>query len=426
MMNTMDQIEVRYGEDGKLVSIQEFFKAENLSGITKKIQDSLKDLYRLNGENNPPLFHFPNFPKDKPLIVDCTTPTDDDCMAHYKNGEHIIEFVRNLHDNPHITNSSFTGLLAHELAHAEVDVIECRDIVENGNQYALIQLINEANAFAKQHMIEGILDNNQVPYSDLERTNAVKSEMEWLVQSDYYRYRWDSYYPMKSGDLPLTSIPHIFHLPDDLLASIPTLPELVSSDFYQEFRERSWTDLRDRSADIFNFFWNRYSTPADVKNLLRNIIFNKDTSTENLYKDLRMVHFLLEFRGKDGKTPMLDEDIFKEVFQHRSVKNDMSNSKFLILLESKVDSDGNRLFPEDFSKKAQNMTLSEFTTCFDHFFDFAGWKPLYGSRNLKSVNSSGLQSFLKKHSLSTQSEVPEVQKRKQGRASQLPDRQAVR
>ena len=54
--NTMDQIKIRYGEDGKLVSIKEFLQTENLSGITKKIQDSTKTLYQLNETENP-LFH---------------------------------------------------------------------------------------------------------------------------------------------------------------------------------------------------------------------------------------------------------------------------------------------------------------------------------------------------------------------------------
>ena len=195
-MNTMDQIKVKYRKDGKLVSIQSFLQDKNVSGITKKIQEATRTLYNIN-DTPPPLFNFPDFPKNAPLIIDCITPTSDDCAAHYKTGKHIIEFVENLHNNPHLDNCSFTEILAHELTHAEQDVDEInRTLRQNGLRYHQINLLMEAQAFAKGRLVYSILNGQNGYSSDSERISAVNDEITWLIRSPYYLCRWAETYPL--------------------------------------------------------------------------------------------------------------------------------------------------------------------------------------------------------------------------------------
>ena len=58
--NTMDVIWVRLDKD-TVLPITEFFQRKELTGFTKRIQQDLERLYKLNEEHT--LFHFPEFEK---------------------------------------------------------------------------------------------------------------------------------------------------------------------------------------------------------------------------------------------------------------------------------------------------------------------------------------------------------------------------
>lgn len=364
-MNTMDQIKIRHGKDGKLVSIQEFLKTEGLSGMTKKIQDSLGDLYRMNGENDPTLFHFPDFPKDAPLIIDCTTPTYSDCMAHYKTGKHIIEFVKNLHDNPNFDNYTFTELLAHELTHAEQDTTEIHKLAkENGYRYHQIHILMEAQAFAKGKKIQGMLKGEKWFASENENIYAVEREIQRLRTDRFYRNLWGKNFPIKKEDKVLTSIPTDFHLSNNLLSSICEFPRDVLNPEFKDIDE-----IREDPEKVYTYFLHemddkkRFSS-ADL--LLDKMLFNENATAETLFQDLEMIDFIINLSNSEGK-PIFSENDLKDRFFFKEAMEGIEESKLLKELEKSTDSEGKFLFSENFSEKAKGMSISEFSKCIQNY-----------------------------------------------------------
>lgn len=363
-MNTMDQIQIRYGDDDRVCSIQNFLKLQDLSGITLKIQQSLKTLYQLN-EKDPPFFHFPDFPEDKPLLVDCMTATTDDCAAHYIPGEHIIEFVKNLHDNPSLDNKSFTVLLAHELTHAEQDVDEIRDkAYNNGLNYHQINLLMEAQAFAKSKEVERIL-TGEGPYpSEQERIRAVESEIKWLLEDEYYRERWNDFFPIEKKDQMIDSIPRAFHLPNNLLSSISNFPKLVVN-----FRDIS--DIRENPDLVYNYFANvkdELRRTRSAETLLKTLIFNDKPSPETMKQDFEIIEFLTKLSDSSGK-PLFHRDILNDLFERKKAFEGIDDSPLFKLAQTVQDDSGHKLFPDHFAQQAKKMSLSQFYDCVNHYLD---------------------------------------------------------
>lgn len=361
----MDNIKVIYGEMRHRVSIQEFLKIENLSGITKKIQDSIKTLYQLN-ETEPPLFHFPDFPENAPLTIDCSTATDDDCSAHYIQGIHVIEFVQNLHENPHLDNAQFTEILAHELTHAEQDVEEITKLEQtNGLQFHQISILKEGQAFAKGHMVYSMLQGNERYTSASERINAVDKEIQWLLQDSYYRSSWAEFFPISENDQPIRSIPKAFNLSNNLLSSIRTFPEVP---LRPEARNIEY--IRNNYLEITTYF----STCSDIlrkisaDKLLEKLLFIEDTKPETLQQDLCIVDFLFRLYDSEGKR-VFPENKLEDMFLEQSAFKGRDESKLIKEAEKAVDSEGNKIFPDNFSLMARDMPISKFLACLDRYFE---------------------------------------------------------
>lgn len=362
----MDQIQVRYGDEGKVCSIQDFMKLQNLSGITLKIQQASKKLYELN-KRNPPLFHFPDFPPDKPLLIDCTTATTDECSAHYVFNKHVIEFVKTLHDNPHLDNKSFTVILAHELTHAEQDRDEINNKrLVNGLRYHQITLLMEAQAFAKGKEVDYILSGKGDYFSDSQRLKTVESEIKWLLTDRTYREIWASFLPIRNTDTMIDSIPKELHLPNNLLSSISHFPHIA---LRPELRDIS--DIRNHPGEIYDYFTtecNKEKQSKSARALLDKLIFNNQVSPETLKQDFEMIHLLINLSDRFDK-PVLSQHILSALFIDKEAFQGIDESPLFKLAQTVRDNSGNKIFPDNFAQKVKNLSLSQFSYYVNHYLD---------------------------------------------------------
>ena len=225
--NTMDKIMIRVDED-TLIPIGEFLERKGFRNITARIQKDLKTLYKLN-DREPPLFNFPDFPSNKPLIIDCSTATTDNCIAHYIYGEHIVEFQQSVHDDFQ-KNSEYSLLstLAHELKHAEQDVPAIWNY-KNAFQYHQLSFLQEAQAYTFGRYVMNLAGDPDPAYRAVvkKHTNSLgivdekAVEMEILQQelirlfdNETYRNRYDRYLLVQDDDTGITEIPKEFDFPD--------------------------------------------------------------------------------------------------------------------------------------------------------------------------------------------------------------------
>ena len=156
--NTMDKIFVKFKLIGRqrshTVSIANFFKLDPklLNKGTQKVQEVLRQLYKLN-DRNPPLYReFADMGKDMPLVIDCNPCKCQDSPAAFEEKANRIELRGDALST--YNKALLQCILAHELKHAEQyskEHIRLQSkIVEKHDGLACYQMrmLEEAQAYA--------------------------------------------------------------------------------------------------------------------------------------------------------------------------------------------------------------------------------------------------------------------------------------
>lgn len=325
--NTMDQIMVRVNKD-TLISIKDFLCRKGFQNITARIQKDLRTLYHLN-DRRPPLFKFPDFSSDKPLIIDCSTATNDDCTAHYIYGEHIVEFQEKIHEDFRKNSEySLLGILAHELKHAEQDVPAIWDY-KNALQYHQLSFLQEAQAYTferyvmnlvgkpdpdYQRVVKKCTDNSGIVDEKAVETEILQQELTRLFDNEHYRNRYDHYLLIQDEDIGIMEIPKEFNFPDvvplyKMIQNTPREPmepykvkygKVPSFSYFKKYpnllqKPDLFKNYEDACSEVL-FGFVRYGIDmkranADMK-LFGSLLKAKDKSGNFICPDKTLIHFL--------------------------------------------------------------------------------------------------------------------------------------
>ena len=357
--NTMDVIWVRIDKD-TVIPITEFFQRKELQGFTKRVQQDLERLYKLNEKHN--LFHFPEFEKDNPLTIDCYSATKDSCTAHYRPSNHVVEFVDCIVEGQ--LQMDLLGTLAHELRHAEQDIPQIRQFAKNKFQERQVGFIMETDSFALERKAlyldgkgdseylaivkkctdsEGKLDEKKLDSIILEKElNALLTE--GTHRNSFYRSRYDRYYLVLDDNLPgITHIPPEFHFPetDGLYRMIQNVPKDPLTNDLRIFKT-AYIQLEKVKKDIA-FLREHVDTIATIfseeglgkpKNYAHtnyqdviNTLFQNGLGKEDKDTDLFLLKAILEAKVRDGSPLVSDVN-----FQYRRNYQEMdkiSKEKYL-------------------------------------------------------------------------------------------------
>ena len=224
----------------------------------------------------------------------------------------------------------------------------------------------EGQAFAKEHMVRSMLDGGKQHISDSDRIKAVDSEIKWLINDPFYRNRWAECHSIEKDDKPLTSVPEAFHLSNNLLSSIWTFPKVPLKP-----ENKTISEIQENPNEVYDYFFT-INSPKErtisADKLLEKLLFNENIKPEKIQQDLEMVHFLLKLMDNEGK-PIFDEFKLANTFWKEGCFEGIEESKLLKEAGKKVDSNGKKIFPENFSEKVKGMRTSEFSNHIANYLD---------------------------------------------------------
>ena len=355
-MNTMDQIKVRYEKSGDIVPLSDFLNAKKLSERTQKIQEAVRTLYQLQ---DPPLFHLPNFPAERPLMIDCIIPLKGDSLAHYHSHKHVIQFASDLSEEQNLP--ALIDDLAYALTYAEQDLEEINRLEHtNALIFRQIAFLKQARAFARQFLVRTALqygldapETLMAIHKPTSETVLVQEILKQLFGNPSYVNDFANKAPVRPNDTHLQKIPGVFHLNNALLFptldNIPTRVDEKSISYHNLHPEKMVKYFNDPRNDD-------KSRAICAGHLLSKFLKDIRTTPETLPRDLERIDFLLTLKRKDG-TPLLPDSVLPLLFRNHEQKG---LTCFLFLNADKaVDANGKKIFPENFSEKVRKMTVSE-------------------------------------------------------------------
>lgn len=293
----MDNIVIRYGvsdadfrEKKELKKIKEcklsdFIKLDkkNLLPFEQKLQESLIELYKLNGKEPPLYKKFPLSPSRKRLVIDCTTTgrlsrvlAEKEFIAHYDSEAHVVGFD-SLEEK--MDTSTFIITLAHELKHAEQYTTELKTMLKRGNNYQKQQLsfISEAQAYLFGTLVEEKLGIEppspflQAYRKLLERTEGNENEAQAALFRDIlrklpydntYKIEYDRLCPISPKDRGIARLPKslesyatrtyglLFMLANWFVPKESTTPESVLVTFIQQKKYKEAVDVIEQYPDL--------------------------------------------------------------------------------------------------------------------------------------------------------------------------------
>ena len=168
--NSMDVIRVKCkANPSQPIPLLEFLNDPLPFDLTQEelnVREALRFLYDEN-EKKPPLFgSFPDWRKNQPLIIDCTTlPKDEETNAEYTHENNMVIFKKSL------SPVSLIGCLAHELMHAKqwgkhVHNIRMGNIPVDNLAIQQVGLIGETLAYIFENYVRMLFFQKNGPLSD--------------------------------------------------------------------------------------------------------------------------------------------------------------------------------------------------------------------------------------------------------------------
>lgn len=243
----MDTILVRYSGSEEPISIRDFIYPEkplNLTETERKIQESTRLVYELNGKEPPLYKNFNNRDPKKPLTINCHSRIRSGLEAYYDNSENEINFVN--------SKGNLVVSLAHELKHAEQSSDAELQQISNGEDNKAkgnVLLIDEAEAVwtgSKVGIETGQDESKDGYYDKLYRQllheytdkkespnfSKIKEKMMTTFIEDvskltilgYYFNQVEVYFPENFSDVGLESLPTHYGVSKDFLKIIKDIP----------------------------------------------------------------------------------------------------------------------------------------------------------------------------------------------------------
>ena len=334
--NTMDKIMVRLDKD-TLIPIGEFFNRKGLKNITARIQEDLRTLCNLN-DREPPLFNFPDFSANKPLTIDCSTATKDDCVAHYIPREHIVEFQESVHEDFR-NNSKYSLLstLVHELKHAEQDVPAIWNY-KNAFQYHQLSFLQEAQAYAFSRYVMNLVGKSDAAYQAVVKkyTNAsgivdekaveteiLQQELTRLFDEEHYRNRFNRFRLVQDEDAGITEIPKEFDFPDTaiLYKIIQNTPREPLDPYKQKYDDipsfsyfRKYPNLLQK-PELFNNY-------GDACSMVFFGFVEHEIDMKRANSDMKLFESVLKAKDKKGNFVFSDADFIHFFSRKKSISQE--------------------------------------------------------------------------------------------------------
>lgn len=256
--NSMDVIQIKCNADpSKSISLTEFLSDHPPFDLTPEeldIREALRFLYNENAKN-PPLFEkFPDWRKDQPLTIDCTSIhkiSSGNATASFNDNDNEITFKKSPRSMPLVST------LAHELKHAEQCTREVYDLSpesffssDEKDNLAIQQsrFLREAQSYIFGNYVQMLFLQKDGPIENLEEKMTEKSDWgtrkllsrmaEWIRQNggkrssesyknleqelipqmldnlyySGYKTQYDQFYSIRETDKGLSHIPDGFSL----------------------------------------------------------------------------------------------------------------------------------------------------------------------------------------------------------------------